>query len=256
MIRAEIKKYFYTRLFWVLNFLGLGLLTAYSLTMAGLARVGLMPITAFEYLIGANNTYVMGLLPLLLFLFSAHAFASEYRWRTLMIPVVADVRRSTIVWNKIALCALTVLSFVIIYLVGSMAFAFALFPAQDMLLEGHQISTGEAIARMTAAMLWTSLILLLFGILTMLLVSALRNTVVAAAGTFLMFLGLTMLVDAKYNPLAPLLQVARAIVQTADLTSAEFALLLLKGTGSWLLTFIVIVVVFIQIFRRQDIILE
>jgi hypothetical protein len=256
MIRAEIKKYFHSRLFWILNLLGLGLLTAYSLSLAGLARVGLMPITAFEYLIGANNTYVMVLLPLLLFLFSAHAFASEYRWRTMMIPIVAGVSRSTIVWTKIALCALTVLSFVIIYLVGSMAFAFTLFPAQDMLLEGHQISTGEAIARMTAAMLWISLILLLFGILTMLLVSALRNVVLAATGAFLTFLGLTMSVDAKYNPFAPLLRVARAIVQTADLTSSEFTLQLLKGTGIWLLTFTVIVVVFVQVFRRQDIVLE
>jgi len=256
MIRAEMTKYFRTRLFWVLNGLGLALLTAYSLAMAGMARVGLMPVTAFEYLIAANNTYVMLLLPLLVLLFSAHVFASEYRWRTMMIPIVAGMRRATIVWNKVTLCGLTTLCFVGVYLVGSMGFAFTLFPAQDMRLEGHTLSIGEVIGRMVAAMGWTTLIIFLFGLLTMVLVAALRNTVLAAVGSFLAFIGLMMSSGAKYNPFAPLLRVTNAFVQVADLTTPDIGLLLLKGSGVWLVAFTVIIVVLLESFRRQDIVLE
>jgi len=256
MIRAEIKKYFKTRLFWILNVLGIGLLIIYSLLMAGMDRVGLMSITSFEYLIGANNTFVTTLFPLLVCLFSAYVLDSEYRWRTMMMPIMEGVVRSAILRGKVILCLLATLTFALVYLVGSVGVAFGLFSSQDMLLENRVISYLEATGRITAAIVWTALIVFLFGLLAMLLVAEFHNLTLAAVGSFLGFLGFMFTSGVKYNPFGSLLQVANLLLHSAHLINLNFGLILLKGLGVWLITGGAILGLFLTVFHHQDIVLE
>jgi len=255
MISAEIKIYFNTRLFWVLNAFSLGILLLYSLLMVGMDRVGLMPMTAFDYLINANNTYVTTLCPLLVILFSAYTFSNEYRYRTLMIPLFEGIPRKSIVLGKVVLCAISTLTFVLVYFVGSVGLAFGLFSAQDMFLENRALSALEVICRMGSAMLWTGLVVFLFGLLALFLAVQFRNVLVATVGAFLAFLGLLLTANTRHNPFAPMLQVAALLTQTADLTAVVHGPLA-PGFGVWLATVVIIIGGLWVSFHRRDIVLE
>ncbi|MDW8325356.1 MAG: ABC transporter permease [Anaerolineales bacterium] len=256
MIRAELKKYFQTRLFWVLNAVGLGLLVIYSLLVTGMERVGLQQVTAFDYLIGSVNIYVTSLLPVLVCLFAAYAFASEYQWRTLMIPLVEGRSRSAVLWGKAALCALTTLAFAAIYLIFALGFAFGLFSAQDMLLENRVISPLEAVLRIATATAWIALITFVFGLAAMVLAARFRHPLLASAGSLLLFFIFLMTADVRRNPFAPLLQVPRLLVQSANLSDPAFGLTVLQGVGVWVAVTGVILGVFFIVFHRQDIVFE
>jgi len=255
MISAEIKIYFNTRLFWVLNALSLGMLLLYSLLMVGMDRVGLMPMTAFDYLINANNTYVTTLFPLLVVLFSAYTFSNEYRYRTLMIPLFEGVQRRYIVLGKVVLCALSTLTFVLVYFVGSVGLAFGLFSAQDMFLENRALSALEVICRMGSAMLWTALVVFLFGLFALFLAVQFRNVLVATVGAFLAFLGLLFTASARHNPFTPMLQIATLLTQTADLAAVIHGPLV-PGFSIWLATVAIVIGGLWLSFHRQDIVFE
>lgn len=255
MISAEIKIYFNTRLFWVLNALSLGMLLAYSLLMVGMDRVGLMPMTAFDYLINANNTYVTTLFPLLVVLFSAYTFSTEYRYRTLMIPLFEGVTRGHIVLGKVVLCAISTLTFALVYFVGSVGLAFGLFSSQDMFLESRALSALEVICRMGSSMLWTGLVVFLFGLLALFLAVQFRNVLIATVGAFLAFLGLLFTTNTHHNPFAPMLQVATLLTQTADLTAVIHGPLV-PGFSIWLAIVMVVFGGLWWSFHRQDIVLE
>lgn len=256
MIQVELKKYFNTRLFWVLNAVGLVILVIYSLFLAGMDRVGLMPITAFDYLIATSNLYVTNLMPLLVCLFMAYAFASEYQWRTMMIPLLEGRSRLSILWGKVVLCVLTTLTFILAYLGVAVGIAFGLFTSQDMLLESRLISPAEAILRVAAGSFWVALITVEFGLLAMVLVARFRHPVLGTIGSFLAFMVFLMTADARHNPLVPLIQVPRLLVQSANLSSATLASPLLLGIGLWLVTTGAVLGLFIAVFIRQDIAFE
>jgi len=255
MISAQLKIYFNTRLFWVLNALSLGMLLLYSLLMVGMDRVGLMPMTAFDYLINANNTYVTTLFPLLVVLFSAYTFSAEYRYRTLMIPLFEGVPRKSIVLGKVVLCAISTLTFVLVYFVGSVGLGFGLFSSQDMFLENRVLSALEVICRMGGAMLWTALLVFLFGLLALFLVVQFRNVLIATIGAFLAFLGLLFTTNTRHNPFAPMLQVATLLIQSADLTAVIHGPLV-PGFSIWLATVVIVIGGLWVSFHRRDIVFD
>jgi len=256
MIRAELKKYFQTWVFWALNGVGLGLLVIYSLLIVGMDRVGLQHVTAFDYLIGSVNTYVTSLLPLLTCLFAAYAFASEYQWRTMMIPLVEGRSRSAILWGKVVLCALTTLTFTLVYLIVAVGFAFGLFSSQDMLLENRVISPIEAVLRIVSGAAWIALITFVFGLMAMVLATRFRHPLLASTGSFLLFLVFLMTADVRHNPFAPVLQAPRLLAQSANLTDPAFGLLVFQGMGIWVAAAGTVLGVLFALFHRQDIVFE
>ncbi len=255
MILADIQAYFNTRLFWVLNILSLVLLTLYSLLMAGMDRIGLNPMRAYDYLISVNNTNVTMLMPLLICLFTSYMLASEYRWRTLMVPLFEGVSRTRIVLSKAVLCALVSLSFALIYLIGSLIFAFTLFSSKNMLLESHVLTLGEVVSRMAGAVIWNALIVFLFGLLSMILVVQFRNAVLATVGSFIGFIILLLTAGTRNNPLEPLFNTGNTILYAAGF-DAGFTQTLLQGLATWLLLAGGLLALFWYLFRRQDIVLE
>lgn len=256
MIRAELTKYFLTRLFWILNAVGLGLLVAYSLLVAGMDRVGLQQASALDYLIGSVNTYVTSLLPVLTSLFAAYTCSSEYQWRTMMIPLVEGEPRKAILGAKVILCALTTITFTSVYLVFSVGFAFGLFSSQDMRLESHLISPIEAVLRVAAGAGWIALVIFVFGLIAMVLALRFRHPLVASVGSILLFFLFMMTSDLRRNPFAPLIQVPRLLVQSANLTDSAFGLLAVQGLGIWLSATCVMLGVLFFVFDRQDIVFE
>lgn len=256
MIQVELKKYFNTRLFWILNAVGLVILVIYSLFLAGMDRVGLMPITAFDYLIATSNLYVTNLMPLLVCLFMAYAFSSEYEWRTMMIPILDGRSRLSILRGKVALCVLVTLTFIIVYLGVAIGIAFGLFTSQDMLLESRLISPVEGVLRVAAGSFWVALITVDFGLLAMVLVARFRHPVLGTIGSFLAFMVFLMTADVRQNPLAPLVQIPRLLTQTANLSGATLAAPLLLGALLWLIITGAILGLFIAVFIHQDIAFE
>ena len=256
MIRAELKKYFKTRLFWILNGIGLLVLLLFSLLLLGMSQVGLSQITSYDYLLGATNFYITNFLPLLVCVFMAYAFASEYQWRTMMIPLLEGQSRLSILRGKLVLCLLTVFTFVGVALLVFIAIAFSFFPWNDTLLENRIISPLEAILRISGACLWLAILLAIFGILSMLLVARFRHQILGVMGSFITFMLFVVTAEVHNNPLSPLFRVPRLMVQSANLSMAVlgvpltqgiFLLVLLGGSMIGLLVFV---------FTRQDITFE
>ncbi len=254
MLKADIKTYFNTWVFWALNGLTLGFLVLYSLLLAGMDRIGLRPMTALDYLSSSSGIYTNALYPLLTTLFSAYVLSSEYRWRTLMVPIFEGVSRTRILSSKIGFCFLSTVILGVVYFCGAFLFGFTLFTSQNMLVENRTLSAFEVVARMSGVAIWTALIMVLFGLLAMLLVIQFKNALVATVGSFLAFLILMITAETRHNPFGPMLKIAQ-LLQSANLEALARGPLL-PGIGIWLLTLMVLMVALAVSFHRQDIVLE
>jgi len=256
MLRAEVIKYTRTWLFWALLGASVAFLLAYSTLLLAMDRLGLQPLTAFDYLIGINNALVVNVLPLQTCLFMAFAFASEYQWRTVMLPLLEGRSRAAIVTAKVLLTVLVIVALMIVYFVFSLPIAFTLFGARPILLEDRQLSSLEAIARMGAALSWTVPVFALFGWLSLLLAQWFRHYLLATLLGFLTF-GLCMLTsDMRGSPFYVLLRVPRLLAEVAHLESSDLATAMGTGALTWVVLAAVLLTALYVSFDRQDVILE
>ncbi|PKO20998.1 MAG: hypothetical protein CVU38_17120 [Chloroflexi bacterium HGW-Chloroflexi-1] len=185
-------------------------------------------------------------------LFAAQACASEYQWRTLMIPLFEGVSRRRIAVSKVVLSAVATLVFVAVYLVAATVLACLLFSFQGVMLESRVISPGEALLRLAAAGGWLSLIICLFGWLTLALVAQLRQTLLAGVGAFLVFIAV-LETQGPRSPFTPWFQVAQTLVKTPDLANADFAWLVARACAVWLVVAVLVVGWLLCLFSRRDI---
>ncbi len=255
MIRAALKTYLSWRGFWALNLIGLGLLVLYSLVLVGMDRVGWMPVSGLDYLVGSLNVYLTNLLPLLVCLFAAQAFASEYQWRTLMIPLFEGVPRWRIALSKVVLSAVATVVFVAVYLVAAAGLAFLLFSFKGVMLESRVISAGEALFRLAVAGGWLTLVICLFGWLALALVVQLRQPLLAGIGAFLVFIAI-LETQGPRSPFAPWFQVAQTLVKAPDLANSDVARLVARGGAIWLAAAALIIGWLLCLFNRRDITLD
>lgn len=256
MIRAEIRKYVTTPLFWILNAIGMILLLVQSVILFAAHQVGLLSLTAFDYLVGSMNLYLTYLFPFLFSLFAAYTYVSELQWRTLMYPFFDGLPRRTWLTGKVILIGVSLLIFTGLYLLLALGIGGGLFPFDEVYLENHRLSPGEAILRVAAGTLWMSFILYPFGLLAFLLSIRARNLLVGGLGGGLAFFAGLVFQQSPYNPLRPLFTVAQQLVTIGELATPEFLRVLGQATALnfGLLVFLAMALYFA--FSRGDVVLE
>ncbi len=169
-----------------------------------------------------------------------------------MIPLFEGVSRRRIAVSKVVLSAVATLVFVAVYLVAATVLACLLFSFQGVMLESRVISPGEALLRLAAAGGWLSLIICLFGWLTLALVAQLRQTLLAGVGAFLVFIAV-LETQGPRSPFTPWFQVAQTLVKTPDLANADFAWLVARACAVWLVVAVLVVGWLLCLFSRRDI---
>lgn len=256
MIRAEIRKYVTTPLFWILNAIGIVLLLIQSVFLFAAHQVGLLSLTAFDYLVGSMNLYLTYLLPFLFPLFAAYTYVSELQWRTLMFPFFDGVPRRAWLAGKAVLIGVSLLIFIGLYLLLALGIGGSLFSFDEIYLENHRLSPGEAILRVATGALWMSFILYPFGLLALLLSVLMRNLLVGGLGGGLAFFVGLVFQQSPHNPLRPLFTVAQQLVGIGELTTPGFLSVLSHAALLNLSLIVFLAAALYFAFGRGDIVLE
>lgn len=253
MLYVEIRKYITTPLFWILNAIGVALLAIQSFVLFGADQVGLLPLTALDYLLASMNFYITYLLPFLYLLFVAYMYTSEIQWRTLMFPFFDGIPRWKFIAGKIALASVALFIFIGFYLLLAIIVARAIFPFGEIYLENRLLSPGETVMRVLGGTFWMGFVLCTFGMLAILLAVLSRHLLVSGLGAALSFYALLILQNSPSNPFAPLFAVARQVVQVADLSTPAFLTLLLRASLLNLGLMGIFLFAILILFERKDI---
>lgn len=256
MLYNEIRKYMTIPLFWILNAIGVVLLVIQSFILFGAHQVGLFTVTAFDYLLGSMNFYLVYLLPFLYPLFAAYTYTSELQWRTLMFPFFDGVPRWKFAAGKVALAGAAVLVFTGLYLLLASGIARAFFSFEDIYLESRLLSPGEVMMRVFAGTLWMGFVLYPFGLLAILLAILARHLLVGGLGAGLAFFVIMLFQQSPSNPFASLFAVAQQVVQVADLSAPSFLTLLARASLLNLGFIGVLLFLILRFFERRDVVLE
>ena len=249
---AETRKYLKTRLFAALNALALVLLLVYSLLIIGAERVGLMEVTYFDYLIGALNTYMVTILPFSLCLFGAYTVVSEYQWRTIVWIAFDGLSRLRWISQKALLCVLIDIVLPFAYVMPALLIARFAFPFASVLVEHRFLGPSEALLRLFAACLWVAIMLLPFALLALVLAVITRSTLVSGMGSAMVYYIALIVQNTGWNPLRPLFQVARDLVQSANLQTPDFWASVVQASILIVLLIGVGMVGLIVLFTRSD----
>lgn len=256
ILQAEIRKYITTPFFWILNGIGMGLLLLYSFLLFGANQVGLLYVTAFDYLVGSVNLYVTNVLPFLFSLFAAYICATEIQWRTIMFPFFDGIPIRVWAAAKATLAAISLLIFIGLYMMVATALSGFLFSWSGIRLENVALSPGSALLRVVGGAIWIGLILYPFGLLAQVLAILSRNPFIGGIGGALMFLAILILQNSAYNPFRPCFAVAQQIAQVGVLLNPAFFSLALQAV---LLNLVMIAVGLGALFfviGKRDVILE
>ncbi len=256
MIRAEIRKYITTPLFWILNGIGIALLLIQSVIFFAAHQVGLLSLTAFDYLLGVLNFYLTYLLPFLFPLFAAYTYVSELQWRTLMFPFFDGTSRRAWLAGKAILIGICLLLFTGSYLLLAIIIAGSLFPFDEIYLENLRLSPGAALLRTAMGTLWMDFILYPFGLFALLLSIFSRNLLVGGLGSGLAFFAGLMFQQSPSNPFRPLFTVAQQLVRLRQLTDASFLYTLGQATVLNISLVVLLAVALSFAFQKVDIVLE
>lgn len=256
ILQAEIRKYITTPFFRILNGIGVGLLLLYSFLLFGAHQVGLLYVTAFDYLVGSMNLYVTNVLPFLFPLFAAYICATEIQWRTIMFPFFDGIPMRVWAAAKAFLAAISLLIFIGLYMLAAAALSGFLFSWSGIRLENVALSPEIALLRVAAGAIWMGLILYPFGLLAQILAILSRNPFIGGIGSALLFLATLILQNSAYNPFRPCFAVAQQTVQIGALLNPAFLSLVLRAL---LFNGIMIAAGLVALFfvaEKRDIVLE
>ena len=252
MFRAEIRKYVLNRMFFYILAIGLLILAVYTVLLAGAVHVGLTQASYFDFIIGALNMYSTVILPFIGCIVAAYLVLSEYQWRTLIWTAFDRVPRYRWIIAKVEILVLSLLVWLFVYFVATVILALLVFHPEEVFVEYHALSVGEAILRTAFGGMWIALIIVPFGCISILMSLVTRNMVVSGlAGAFSYYL-LLMSQNMGNHPLTILFQVARGVVRSADVLTGAFLTAVAQGVLIIVGLTGVIVYLAVVLFQRQD----